>query len=201
MKKIIISAFAILLIAVAYLSNRVESLKDEKSRLSDNQETLLSDVEYYKTSDSLNAAGVNRLTLTNKEFKKYNTDLNNLVESLNIKVKNLQSISTTAVESNYNIKATLRDSIRLIDSLVFDTIKCFEYNSHYLNLRSCTEDGVNFETDVVARDSLYQIVHRIRWKFLFIRWGTKAIRQEVVNANKNSKITYSEYIEFKKKPP
>ena len=201
MRKISIYAFIVLITAVCYLSFRIASLKNEKNRLSDNQETLLSDVDYYKTSDSLNAASVGRLTLTNKEFKQHNTGLNNLIESLNIKVKNLQSISATATEAKYNIETVLKDSLVLRDSTIIDTIKCFEYYSFFLDFKSCTDDNINFKTEVLVRDSIYQVVHRIRRKFLFIRWGTKAIQQEIVNANKNSKITYSKYIEFKKKKP
>ncbi|WP_350308236.1 DUF6549 family protein [Gabonibacter massiliensis] len=49
-----------------------------------------------------------------------------------------------------------------------------------------------------SRDTLVQIVYRVPRKFLFIRWGTKAIRQEVISKNPYSKITYSRYIELRK---
>ena len=52
---------------------------------------------------------------------------------------------------------------------------------------------------VVSVDTLQQIVHRVPRRFLFIRWGTKAIRQEVVSSNPHTNIVYTEYIELKRK--
>jgi len=51
---------------------------------------------------------------------------------------------------------------------------------------------------LVSRDTLYQVVHRVPRRFLFIRWGTKGIRQEMVNCNPHAEITYSQYIELVK---
>ena len=47
-------------------------------------------------------------------------------------------------------------------------------------------------------DTLHQIVHRVPRKFLFFRFGTKAIRQEIVSSNPHTKIVYSEYIELRR---
>jgi len=33
-------------------------------------------------------------------------------------------------------------------------------------------------------------------RFLFIRYGTKAIRQEMVSSNPHTQLVYTEYIEF-----
>lgn len=46
-------------------------------------------------------------------------------------------------------------------------------------------------------DTLDQAVHRVPHRFWFIKWGTKAIRQDIVCRNPYSQITYSEYIELK----
>lgn len=47
-------------------------------------------------------------------------------------------------------------------------------------------------------DTLHQIVHRVPRKFLFFRFGTKAIRQEIISSNPHTKIVYSEYIELRR---
>lgn len=185
----------LLLAAVILLSLRVRYLQQEKTRLEDNQKVLLSDVQYYKTSDSLNAAGVNRLILTNKEFKKYNADLKKTVESLKLKVRRLQSVSQTALSSAYPIRTIVRDSI--LPGRI-DTIQCITYHDNYVTLAGCIENK-EFSGLIQSRDTLIQIVHRIPKKFLFIRWGTKAIRQEVTSKNPYSKITYTKYIELRKK--
>ena len=47
-------------------------------------------------------------------------------------------------------------------------------------------------------DTLRQIVHRIPRRFLFIRWGTKALRQEIVSSNPHTRIVYAEYIRLER---
>ena len=44
----------------------------------------------------------------------------------------------------------------------------------------------------------FQVVHRIPRRFLFIRWGTKALRQEIVPSNPHTRIVYSEYVKIER---
>ena len=169
-------------------------IREDRNRLSDNQRTLLSNVEYYRTKDSLSAASVERLTLSNREFTRYCDDLEKQVKDLNLKVRRLQSVSQTAIETKYVIKTVTRDSI--IPGRM-DTLRCIDFRNDYLTLSGCV-DREYFSGLIESRDTLVQIVHRVPRKFLFIRWGTKAIRQEVISKNPYSKITYSRYIELRK---
>lgn len=181
------------LLSLAFLLNR--TIK-EKNRLNDNQTTLLTAAKYYKTSDSLNAAGVDRLTLKNSEFEKYNADLVKTVESLNLKVRRLQSVSQTGTETKYIIQTAIRDSL-IYTSSIPDTIKCIKYADDWLKLSGCIQNK-QFSGIVESKDTIVQAVHRVPRKFLFFKYGTKAIRQEVVSKNPNSRIAYTQYIEFKK---
>ena len=49
-----------------------------------------------------------------------------------------------------------------------------------------------------ARFALRQIVHRIPRRFLFIRWGTKALRQRIVSTNPHTRIVAAEYVRIEK---
>ena len=51
---------------------------------------------------------------------------------------------------------------------------------------------------VESTDTLRQVVHRIPRRFLFIRWGTKALRQEIVPSNPHTRIVYSDYVKFER---
>ncbi len=51
---------------------------------------------------------------------------------------------------------------------------------------------------VESTDTLRQVVHRIPRRFLFIRWGTKALRQEIVPSNPHTRIVYSEYVKIER---
>lgn len=193
-----LSSFCIMLI----MAGRV--LIKENNRLADNIETLNSDIHIYKVSDSLNAAGIDRLLLTQSELKKYNSELTQTVEDLNIKLKRVQSISRTATETVYNIETVVRDSLvyRQVDStrtVAVDTLRCINYSSKWVDLSGCywDNDAEKIQLKIISRDTLYQVVHRVPKKFLFFRFGCKAIRQEILSKNPNSHIVYSKYIEIK----
>jgi hypothetical protein len=179
----------------------IKRLSNENARLADNQRVLFSDVEYYKTKDSLSVASVERLTLSNKEFEKYCEELTATCQELNLKIKRLQSVSRTATKTQYEIRTVFHDSVvyRFADTgkTITDTMRCVNYNDAYLTFNACEKDGA-LNTFIESRDTLTTLVYRIPKRFLFFRYGTKAIRQMVVSNNPHSKITYDEYIELKK---
>jgi hypothetical protein len=196
MKKTLITIIGILAAALCILVALYRGKANENERLSDNQHALLTDLASYRTKDSLSVASVERLTLSNSEFRKYNEDLKKTVDELNLKVRQLQSVSQTAVETKYVVNTVIRDSIIYVDHQP-DTLRCIDYEDAYLTFAGCEKQGI-FTGHIESRDSLITIVHRVPRKFLFIRWGTKAIRQEVLSRNPYSTITCTEYLELKK---
>ena len=58
----------------------------------------------------------------------------------------------------------------------------------------CIRDSCRVE----SVDTLRQVVHRVPRRFLFIRFGTKAVRQEIVSSNPHTRIVYAEYVRFAK---
>ena len=58
------------------------------------------------------------------------------------------------------------------------------------------EDSVSCRVESV--DTLRQIVYRIPRRFLFIRWGTKALRQRIVSTNPHTRIVAAEYVRIEK---
>ena len=47
-------------------------------------------------------------------------------------------------------------------------------------------------------DTLLQWFHRMPRRFLFIRWGTKALRQEIVSTNPHTRIVHAEYVKIER---
>lgn len=196
MKKILIllliAAFAI----IVGLRSSLHKTREERDRYRVNQTALLSDVEHYKTESGKNAASVQKLTLTYDELKKNYDDVVAAAKELNIKVKRMQSVSTTATETRVNVVTQVRDSIIFRDSIT-QSIKIFRWNDPWVSIfGELNKDSVGI--DVQSRDTIVQIVHRIPHKFWFIKWGTKAIRQEIVSKNPHTNIVYTDYIELKK---
>lgn len=207
MKRLLIRAAVVagLLAAFILLWTAYRSENRERRRLEANQHSLLTDVEYYRTRDSLSAAGVERLRLTDREFRRYAGELERTVEDLQLKVRRLESASRTAVTTQYPVEARLRDTVVVLDTLreagvsgLTDTLRRLYYINPWLTVDGTISADSLFRGRIESRDTLIQVVHRVPRRFWFIRWGTKAIRQEVTTRNPYSRITYTEYIELKR---
>lgn len=197
MNKYLLSAAIILLLALSITVNRCISIKEDRNRLSNNQRSLLEQVSFYQTKDSLNAASVERLLLTTSELKAYFPQLTETVKMLDIKAKRLHSVAQTATETSYPVVTPVIDSIIIRDTIEKPVVlKCIDFDNSYVRISGCEENGT-FKGSIKTADTLVQVVHRVPKKFLFFRWGTKAIRQEVMSKNPYTSIVYSEYIEIK----
>jgi len=195
MKKYLI--FGIMACVILILIGIIRIKTRENKRLSANQAALLEDVRYYRTTDSLSAASVQVLTLTNTEFKQHNDVLVSDAESLNLKVKRLESAAVTATATVVELVTVWRDSIVYINGGI-DTIRCVDYEDAYITVNACEIDSLIHGT-LSVRDTLVQFVHRVPRQWLFFKWGTKAVRQEVLTKNPYNTITYTEFIKLQKR--
>ncbi|MDR3140319.1 MAG: hypothetical protein LBU37_01100 [Tannerellaceae bacterium] len=195
MSKYLISAIAVLVLAVGLLSWQLDKVKTEKNRLSSNQEALLSDIEFYKTEAGNNAASVQKLELSKSELKKYCDELTSTVKDLNIKIGRIQAASTTVTQSDYKIVTVVKDSVVYRDKPVI--LRAINFKDPWIDMAGVIDSGM-FSGQISTRDTLVQVIHRVPKKFWFIKWGTKAIRQEIATKNPHSNIVYTEYIELKK---
>lgn len=197
MKNVKLFSIIGLVLAVVVLSFLLNSQCSEKKRLKDNQHSLLSEVKHYRTADSLNVASVEKLTLSNNEFKTFNSGLMATINELNIKLGRLQSASQTGTKTEYLIKAQIRDSLIYRDNnRPPDTIRCINYKDTWLRVAGCFREK-QFEGLIQSVDTIEQFVHRVPHKFLFFKYGTKAIRQEILSKNPHTEIVYTKYIELK----
>lgn len=128
-------------------------------------------------------------------WKRKNKDLTKTVDDLNIKLKRIQAATTTATKTEIEIETKVRDSIVYRNQL--DTLLNFRWRDSWIDLRGTIDKGVLF-AKIESADTLHHIIHKIPKKFLFFRFGVKAIKMDVVNSNPHNKITYTEYIELKK---
>lgn len=196
MKKYFIIAVLALLGWLAAVTFQLEREKSERKRLKENQTTLLSDVNYYRTEADRSAASVQRLNLTLGEYETHFADQVELIESMNLKLKRVQSVATSGTKTETSIQIHLKDSVVIRDSLLRIRLECMELYTPYLDISGCIEDHV-FTGKIISRDTLTHVLHRVPKKWWFFRYGTKAIRMEVVSSNPNTQLTYVEYIELK----
>ena len=188
----------ILFVFCAILIRINNTLSSDREKYIQDRTSLLENISFFRTKDSLSAAEVYRLTLDRNEFERKCANLTDLCEDLKIKIKRLKSATSTITKSTYAISAKAVDSIRIIDSvrLVLDTIRCYEYSDSYISFLACNlTDTLNVNIEVC--DTIDQLVYKVPRKFLFFKYGCKGIRQSVVSQNPYTKIIYTEYIELK----
>lgn len=185
----------ILVIIIFFLSRSLHRQRQENDRLSSNQTALFQDISYYRTRDSLSAASVERLTLTKKELEQNCEALARDIKDLKIKLKRVQSVSQASIETEHIIRTAVRDSLIVRDRV--DTLQCIDYHDNYLTLSGGIEHN-HFSGHIMSRDTLLQVIHRVPHRWWFIKWGTKAVRQEIVSKNPHTHVVYSRYIELKR---
>lgn len=199
MKRILLIAIALLIGMVALLWSAYKSERAERQRFEGNQSVLMDSVRHYKVRDSLNAASVQALHLTVSEYKKYRTEDAVLIRDMGIKLKRLLSVTQVETSTDVEIQAPIQDSIIQPDNpeMPPDTIRTFNWRDPWVSVAgTIRKDSVS--CSVHCEDSLSIVAHRVPRKFLFIRWGTKSVRLDIVSRNPHTTINAAEYVEFSK---
>ena len=186
------SICVILFISHIFILRQCSNEHRENERLISNQVVLLDTIRFYRTSDSLSAASVGQLSLTLSEYERSFTDLNSIINTLNIENKRLESVARTALEASFNITTEWKDSIVYVAGAT-DTLRSVNYIDDYLTFRAI-DRGSFLDTHINIRDTLVQAVHIIPNQFLFIKYGVKQIRQDVSLRSPYSEIVFTEYI-------
>lgn len=206
MKKYLIwAAIAMVVAAVATIwvqRTKIEKLTDERNRYRGNTETLLQDVETYKTKDSLNAAKVGVLELKLSEFEKYRASDAELIKTLQTKNRDLERVTTTQMETINELRATVRDSVVYLPGDTVTTIlRCVDIVEPYFELHGCATPDGQFTGTHINRDSLL-IVETVQYKrWLGFLWKTKKIKNreiDVVSKNPATKILGVEFVTIEK---
>ena len=167
----------------------------ENRRLTQNQHALAAGIERYRTRLGQEAASVQALRLRCAEFEELRAADAAEIRRLGIKLRRLEAAATKV-----EIRTPVRDTVvvRLSDTLVVrDTLRLFRWRDAWVRVEGAvTADSVLCRVE--SADTLRQVVHRIPRRFLFIRWGTKALRQEIVPSNPHTRIVYSEYVKIER---
>lgn len=199
MKRILFIIIAVLAALLTLLWSMYRSERVERQRFEGNQSVLMDSVRLYKVRDSLNAANVEALQLTVSEYKKYRTEDAALIRDMRIKLKRVLSTSKVETSTDVEIRTPIKDSIIQPDTpkLLPDTVRTFCWRDPWVSVDgTIRKDSVS--CSVRSEDSLVIVAHRVPRKFLFIRWGTKAVRLEIVSQNPHTKIQAAELVRFSK---
>lgn len=186
----IVTAILVALIIYFGLSNK--KIESENKVLKTNVSTLIEGVEQYTVKDSLQAATIADLELSLSQYKKYREEDEKLIQSLKIDNKRLKGVISTQTESYYQHTALLRDSVKMLltgDSVPTPIhIKTASYSDKWHSL-NVTIEGDSLDYILKTKESLLITNHIVPKRFLFIKYGCKEVRTDVV-----SKSPYAEDI-------
>lgn len=185
--KNILSTTLLLLLAGGWLENYC-SMSREQRRLERNLDLLDDSIFYYRNSLEEEVASVGVLQLRCAEFERLRERDREVIRDLGIRLKRAESMARQVARTEVEVVVPLRDTV-----VMHDTVRLFRWNDAWVEVEGALQ-GDSLCCRVESVDTLLQVVHRVPRKFLFIRWGTKAIRQEIISKNPHTKIVYSEYL-------
>jgi len=185
----------------AYRNSRTEN-----RRLAENQQALSLETEHYRTRLGEEAASVQALRLRCAEFETLRAADAERIRTLGIRLRRLEAAAKSSTKTELDLRVPLRDTlmatvVRRGDTAAcaprWDTLRSFRWRDPWVTVEGRI-DGDSVACHVMSVDTLHQIVHRVPRRFLFIRWGTKAIRQEIVSSNPHTRIVHTEYIKLER---
>lgn len=193
----------ILLVVVAVLAGmvwlqqrKVVRLKEERDRHEQNSDALLSDLKRWQVDSATMATDVKTLRLSMDELERYRADDLAKIKQMGIKIKNLEAAAKHQIEVDAPIRATVRDSVVVRDSIAV-RIQAVSMMNPFIQLHG-----------VIERDSLVGSVHLpvtlrqavwIEYKRRWLFWKkVKAVHQVITTDNPYVEVKYSEYINIQK---
>lgn len=178
---------------------RIRDLKAERDKYKGNTEALFSDVEKYKVRDSLNAARVQSMELSMKEFQRFRADDAALIRELTSKNRDLSAVNKTQLQTILELKAIPRDTMIVRDTLKMPAVAVHCGDAWFDFDGLLTEN--EFTGTLANRDSLV-VAESVKYKrFLGFLWKTRNVKDrriDVASKNPHTDILGIEHIVIEK---
>lgn len=191
------AVIVVLIICLCAVVMYFREVVKENLRLERNQVALLSDsLSHYKTKTGELVSSVEQLEMTIGELKRHRSELVSQLKSMKIRLRDVQSLSTTALENRVEVFVPIRDTI-YVDTGKVVKAQSFHWSDAWTSIQGVIQND-SVRVKYQSRDTLLQVVRVIPKRFLFFKWGVKEIRQDVKVSNPNTVVTYSEFIKIAK---
>ena len=197
MKKLLLFAVVAIVaaLAVIWADWKINRLTDERDRYAGNTAALLSDVERYRVRDSLNAARVQSLELTVKEYERFRADDAALIKELKQRNRDLAAVNKTQSQTIIDLRAVPRDTVVVRDSVRVPAVAVHCGDAWFDFDGLLTEK--EFTGTLANRDSLV-IAESVKYKrFLGFLWKTHKVENrqlDVVSKNPHTELMGVEYV-------
>lgn len=184
-------------LAVIWADRKIEQLTAERDRYAGNTAALLSDIERYRVRDSLNAARVQSLELTVKEYERFRADDAALIKELKQRNRDLAAVNKTQSQTIIDLRAVPRDTVVVRDSVRVPAVAVHCGDAWYNFDGILTKD--EFTGKMEHRDSLL-LVESVRYK-RFLWWKTKRVKDrqlDCVSKSPHNSIIGLEHVVIEK---
>lgn len=220
-----LTGLTVLLAAALALTMRCCTVERAAKREAEqDRSALLGEVRLWQTQYNRSAASVEALTLQRNELERYRHEYDAVLRELNIRKRRTESLAQTVSQLTLELAARLEPDGRTFPGTTTDetsaaetyavpetlftpgaygtpdtaaTGRRFYWQDTWVRVEGAIE-GDSVRCAVHSADTLTQVIHRVPRRFLFFRWGTRAIRQEVVSSNPHNRIVYTEYIRLRR---
>lgn len=180
----------ILVIVLGVIGKLVDKIREQAVELELRERTVTALQAAEKTYlTKLGDAAVKRqvLELSEKELRKSNADLHKEIKALNIRVKDALSATKT-------ITKTIVDERVRVDTV--NNVILAEHKDAWNIIRS-EQVGDSARLYYEGRDSIVGVISVRKKRFLFFRWGVKAVEYDLSNKNPKTRINIDIAVKFK----
>lgn len=197
-----IVAILALLITVCIQSSIVKKVRAEVKVERNNIAVLLRDARTYRIKDSMNVAEVEALELKVRDFEEYCKKQEEIIKSLKINKKELESVVSSQLESIYKLSGQTKDTVvTYVDRIQRDTISRVAYSDKWIDLDILIKKDGSFDGNIEASDNLH-VVETVTYKrFLGFLWRTAKVDKRMVKVVSESPYTAIKdvsYVEIRK---
>lgn len=196
---IMAAAMAAVVVLIGWQQYRIAGLTKERDRGRANVETLLSDVEKYRTRDSLNAATIGALELTVQEYERFRAADAEMIKTLRTRNRDLQAVTKAQTETIMELSTVPRDTVIIRDSIPIPAVAVHAGDAWYDFDGLLTEK--EFAGTLAVRDSLL-IAETVQYKrFLGFLWKTKRVKNrkiDIICRNPYTTIVDCEFVTIEK---
>ncbi len=188
-------AILLLCLSVFVLYRQNKQLTIERDKYKENTSALLSDIKRMRIDSTTTAVDVKVLKLSLDGYKHYRAEDAKQIEKLGVKLRDLQTAAKHNLEVNAAIQAELQDSSIIRDTVVVQ-VKKIEMNTLYLKVNGIIENN-QLSGNIYLPVNLHQAIWiEPKHRFLWWKWGVKAVHQTISNDNPYVEIKYSEVVEI-----
>lgn len=180
----------VLVIVLGTISKLVDKIKEQAVELERRERTvtaLQAAEQTYITKLGDAAAKRQVLELSEKELRKSNADLHEEIKALNIRIKDALSATKTTTK-------TIIDERVRVDTV--NNVIQAEYKDAWNTIRS-EQVGDSAHLYYEGRDSIVGVISIRKKRFLFFRWGVKAVEYDISNKNPKTKVSIDIAVKFK----